>query len=94
MGDLDDTPDWIIDLSQPRREPQADPRLPLVAEVVRGAQAQLSAIGAVMGSVEEVIRECAAQGMTRDEIAEQCGLSAVTVDRVLAGGTLFVFPKS
>ena len=44
-------------------------------------------------SMEDVIRDCAAQGMTRDEIAEQGSLSGAAVDRVLEGGTLFDLPR-
>ena len=93
MHEQERDPDWTIDLSRPPREPQTDPRLSVVSEAVRSAQTQLLTIVSTMKFMEEVIRDCAAQGITRDEIVDQCSLDAAAVDRVLAGGTLFNFPE-
>lgn len=46
-----------------------------------------------MTVLEEQIRECGRDGMTPDELATQCSVSIEAVHRVLAGGTLFDFPR-
>jgi hypothetical protein len=89
----DRAPDWTIDLGHPPRPVQTDARLPAVRDAIRDAQTHLLAIVETMAGVEDVIRDCAARGMTRDEIADQCALSIEAVDRVIAGGTLFDFPR-
>jgi DNA-directed RNA polymerase specialized sigma24 family protein len=93
FGSPDDR-DWMIDLNQSPEEPRTDPRLPVVREAVRAAQAQLQTVAAMLQSMESVIRECAADGMTADEIADQCSLTRESVERVLSGGALFNLPPA
>lgn len=85
--------DWIIDLSVPPRPVRTDPRLPAMRATIRDAQTRLLGIVKTMSGVENIIRECARNGMTRDEIADQASLAIEAVDRVIAGGTLFDFPR-
>lgn len=91
-GDGATRPGWKIELGQPPKETRTDPRLDVVKLAVRGAQEQLQATMTMLSSMEEVIRDCAAHGMTRDEIAGQAALTASAVDRVLSGGGLVNWP--
>lgn len=84
-------PDWRFEPGEPPQE--TDPRLAVVRETIRAAQDQLRSIVTLMASMEGVIRDCAANGMTPDAIAEACSLTREAVDHVLAGGTLFDWPS-
>lgn len=82
-------PDWIIGLNLPIRQPMVDPRLGAVQADMRSLQPQLAAIFAKTQEIESVLRQCADDGMTRDEIASQASLPMEAVVRVLRGGSVF-----
>lgn len=81
--------DWEIDPEATPPEQRSDPRLELVAHVLRETHAQLASITSTVAAMERVIRECAEQGMTVDQICVQGSLDRAAVERVLAGGVLF-----
>lgn len=81
--------DWTIDLEASPPEQRSDPRLELVAQVLREAHVQLASITSTVRTMETVIRGCAEEGMTVDEISVQASLGREAVERVLGGGTLF-----
>lgn len=86
-------PDWTFDLDHPPRPPRTDPRLATAPRTILHAQTQLIAIVETMTVLEDQIRACGEAGMTPDELADQCSVSIEAVHRVLAGGTLFDFPR-
>ena len=85
----DQGPDWFIDLNEPVPERRTDARLRLAAEAVRAAHARPRSGAAATKDLEDAMRDRAFNGMTRDEIAEQCSFTVKQVDHVLAGGKLF-----
>lgn len=85
----DHGPDWFIDLNEPVRERRTDARLGMAAGAVRAAHARPLSRAPATKDLEDAMRDCASNGMTRDEIAEQCSFTSKQVDHVLAGGKLF-----
>ncbi|POH71254.1 hypothetical protein C3B59_01210 [Cryobacterium zongtaii] len=71
INEASSTPDWLIDLSRPVRQPMRDPRLDKVRAALIEIQAQLIALDTEAKQVEAVLRDCAEIGMTSDEIAVQ-----------------------
>jgi DNA-directed RNA polymerase specialized sigma24 family protein len=87
----DRRPDWVIDLNHPPRPAMTDPRLDSTRTTIRRAQTQLQEVITTMAAWEDLVRDCAASGMTADEIATQCSVSIESVRRIIAGGTFFDF---
>jgi hypothetical protein len=84
-------PDWIIDLEHPPCPAMTDPRLDSTRTTIVRAQAQLQEVISTMAVWEDVVRDCARDGLTADEIATQCSVSIESVRRIIAGGTFFDF---
>lgn len=82
------SPDWVVNLDQPTRPPKTDPRLDDVRSTLAGMRSHAGAIETSCEAVETLLRDCAKNGMTEDEIAVQATLPIGVVVRVLSGGSL------
>ena len=69
-----------------------DSRLDDARDELRTLEEDLRAIVVATARIEQLIRDRTAGGMTRHQIAEQMQLGIETVNRVIAGGTIFGWP--
>ncbi|WP_207456623.1 hypothetical protein [Desertivibrio insolitus] len=81
-------PDWTIDPSQEPPTGRLDERLARLRPDLVSLRKQLAELDASSRDIETVIRDCAADGLSPEEIAAQLGTEVPPIARVLGGGSL------